>query len=49
LNLFDNGISLKRPDARKLTELFDQCMKKLRDTGQLDAIPSGYGLTDRKK
>ncbi len=51
LGILENymGISPKRPDSRKLTELFDQGMKKLRDTGCLDTILIGYGLKDWKK
>jgi polar amino acid transport system substrate-binding protein len=51
LGILENymGISPKRPDSRKLTELFDQGMKKLRDTGRLDTILSGYGLKDWNK
>ncbi|MFH0994647.1 MAG: hypothetical protein V1844_04015 [Pseudomonadota bacterium] len=40
------GFSPKRPDSRKLTVLFDQGIKKLRDTGRLDTILSGYVLKD---
>ncbi|MFZ3047471.1 MAG: transporter substrate-binding domain-containing protein [Desulfatirhabdiaceae bacterium] len=43
------GISPKRPDARKLAEIFNQGIKKLRNTGQLNTILSGYGLMDWEK
>ena len=48
LGILENhmGFSPKRPDSRKLTVLFDQGIKKLRDTGRLDTILSGYVLKD---